>query len=122
MSKKILIVDDDPVYSEMVKTFLESLGYLVWRVVDTSALAARIKKGDLPDLFVVDMQMPGGGGPGAVKNLREDAATKDIPIIMCSAMPTHHQESWFKTQPKIRFLQKPVELVDLQGHVQDLLR
>jgi CheY-like chemotaxis protein len=68
------------------------------------------------------MQMPGGGGPGAVKNLRDTPETKFIPIIICSAMSTLHQEGWFKDQPKMRFAQKPCQLAEIAGHVQDLLR
>jgi len=120
--KKILIVDDDPNYSDMLKAFLEEEGHLVWRVGDASALAARVEKGDLPDLFIIDMQMPGGGGPAAVKNLRSSPATDKIPIVICSGMPVHQQEKWFRELPAVRFAQKPVELLLIRDYVWELLK
>jgi DNA-binding response OmpR family regulator len=122
MGKKILIVDDDDNYSEMVSVYLESAGYDVYRVADASALDAWLKDGSTADLFIVDMQMPGGGGPGAVKNLRGSPKTAALPILMSSGMPEHQQANWFKDQPNMRFLKKPVELIDILGNVKDLLR
>lgn len=121
MSAKILVCDDDSVYAGMILAMLESLGYTAYRTHDTAQLSMAIRD-SVPDLFILDMQMPAGGGPAAVKLLRGDPRTALIPIIISSGMPTIRQEAWFVGQDRMAFLQKPVEVAALAAIVRDILQ
>lgn len=121
MGARILICDDDPFYSQMLQDGLELEGYSVMRTIDTDQLAVWISAYGAPDLFILDFQMAGGGGPAAVKALKAAAATAHIPIIMSSAMPAAQQEKWFKDVKGITFLHKPFELKKMLATVKKLL-
>jgi len=61
MAKKILILEDDEMISEIYKKQLEKSGYSVEVVGESSHLADQIKKEE-PDLALLDLLIPGGGG------------------------------------------------------------
>lgn len=116
----IAVVDDDPAYATTIKEFLEAQGHKVWRAADTAQFSIFIRD-NTPDLVILDMQMPAGGGPGAVKVLKNKEETKNIPIIFISSMPVEQQKIWFKDVAPVRYLQKPPDLDMLMTHIKELL-
>jgi CheY-like chemotaxis protein len=85
MSKKILVVDDEPAIVKVLSTRLESNGYQVITAVDgkEGIKEAKLQK---PDLIVMDIMMPNLTGGDAVRILKLDNITKDIPIIFLTAV------------------------------------
>lgn len=84
MSKKILIVDDEPDMITFLNTLLEENGY----ETDTAGNgkdAARKIKAALPDLILLDLMMPERSGVALYRDLRKNEETKDIPVIMITA-------------------------------------
>ncbi|MDZ8054698.1 MAG: response regulator [Aulosira sp. ZfuVER01] len=82
-SPLVLVCDDDPVISRELQTLLETGGYRVLTVAtgqDAIALAAT----QHPDVIVLDLLMPGMNGWETMAVLKEQAETKDIPIVICS--------------------------------------
>lgn len=79
-SKKILLVDDDPLLLELVGTKLETSGYQVLKA-SNGLDAVKLAKSEVPDLIILDLLMPVMGGAGAVIALKEDKKTKAIPIF-----------------------------------------
>jgi len=80
----ILIVDDDPAITTLLKMSFELEGHLVMTAADgieALALARRIH----PAAMVVDVMMPEMDGLELVRQLRSNAATAGIPIVCCSA-------------------------------------
>ena len=85
VAPKVLICDDDALVREVVKTMLTGAGYRVWTASNGSevlALARAVK----PDVIVLDLLMPGIGGREAAANLKRDAETADIPIVILSVL------------------------------------
>ncbi|MBV9864905.1 MAG: response regulator [Abitibacteriaceae bacterium] len=84
MSKKILAVDDEKHIVRLVQINLEREGY---EVVTASNGREALEKvaAEKPDLLVMDVMMPEMDGFEALKKLKEDAATADIPVIMLTA-------------------------------------
>ena len=84
--KKILIVDDEPNIVEILQDVLSEAGYEFRAAVDgkQAILAADSYR---PDLVLLDVSLPEGGGGGGFKNLRQSPATRDVPVIFLSAMP-----------------------------------
>jgi DNA-binding response OmpR family regulator len=82
--KKILIVDDDPDIIELTKKGLEASGYKVTAACDgVEGLKKAIE--EKPDLILLDIIMPKKDGFAMLKDLKENKATSDIPVIMLSA-------------------------------------
>jgi DNA-binding response OmpR family regulator len=77
----ILVVDDDPTVSEVVRIYLEHAGYQV-EVAEDGQVALEILERDLPDLVVLDLALPKVGGLEITRWLR---ARGDTPIIMLTA-------------------------------------
>jgi two-component system phosphate regulon response regulator PhoB len=86
MMKKILIVDDQPIVRELVSATLEDGPYQIL-VAETGDQALEIARAELPELILLDIEMPGSGLDGleVCKALKQDARTKDICIIMLTA-------------------------------------
>lgn len=82
----ILVVDDEPSVRDLIRDTLELEDHAVQEAVDgPSALAALAGEG-LPDLVVLDIMMPGISGLDVLTELRAKPATKDMPVILLTAM------------------------------------
>ncbi|MCI0150327.1 response regulator [Paraburkholderia sediminicola] len=80
----ILLVDDDPNILRPLRLLLEREGYRVLTAPDgQAALAATVIES--PNLIVTDWMMPRMDGVGLCRQLKDDAATADIPVVMLSA-------------------------------------
>lgn len=108
MGAAILLCDDDPDHADSISALLEKEGYSVSRAGDVAELADTLGKAPPADLYILDMDMPGGGGQAAAELLRENEATADTPILISSGVPAIEQEGWFQKLGRIRYLQKPV--------------
>lgn len=82
---KILIVDDDPMCVDIYSTKLRSSGYEVI-CTDSGETAHGLALAEQPDAILLDVLMPNIGGQEVLRQLKADAATKHIPVIMLSVM------------------------------------
>jgi DNA-binding response OmpR family regulator len=84
MDKKILIVDDERDWIRMLATRLQHEGYQTEAAFD--AIQAMMQAVQLkPDLMLLDIMMPAGGGLEALKNIRGSVKTFSIPVIVLTA-------------------------------------
>ena len=117
---KILLVDDDPHLREMIRLTLEGKGYTVREGQDGSEVAALVREW-LPDLIVLDGNMPNMDGFEALKQLRTNRATAKVPVIMLT-MRSHQVDMLtgyrFGAQ---EYLTKPVVVEQLLVSVRRLL-
>ena len=84
MSKKVLIVDDEPDLLEMVQISLETEGYDCLVAYDGFRALDRALK-EKPDLIILDVMLPGLNGYKICRLLKFDEQYKHIPIIMLTA-------------------------------------
>ena len=83
--KYVLIVDDDPDLVETVCMMLEDKGYEVGKAYDGVEGKESIQQ-RRPDLLVLDVMMPRKDGYKLCAELKADKATRDIPIILLTAV------------------------------------
>ncbi len=85
MAKKILIVDDEPDMLEILRFRLEKSGY---KIVTAGSAEEGLKKAvtSKPDLILLDILLPGISGLEAARRLKKNRLTKNIPIIMVTAL------------------------------------
>jgi two-component system, OmpR family, alkaline phosphatase synthesis response regulator PhoP len=81
MSKKVLVIDDEPKIVEICKDYLKAGGYEVITASDGAQglTKARLQK---PDLIVLDLMLPGMNGLDICRSLRQES---NVPIIMLTA-------------------------------------
>ncbi len=82
--KKILLIEDDEDIQELVSYHLGKEGYAV-QVVGAGESALDTARKTAPDLILLDLMLPGIDGLQVCRNLRNDAKTRHIPIVMVTA-------------------------------------
>lgn len=83
--KKILIVDDDPDVVDYLKLILEIEGYHVIKAYNAQETLIKTRD-ENPDLIFLDIRMPGMNGYDACKIIKANHATRDIPILLQTAV------------------------------------
>lgn len=84
--KKILVVDDDPDITMLVKVKLEKTGRFSVRATNKGANALEIALSEIPDLVLCDIDMPDKSGGDVAKELLDTPETKHIPILFFSSL------------------------------------
>ncbi|WP_457551740.1 response regulator [Desulfobacula sp.] len=129
MSKKVLVVDDDPDVRSFVVTVLEENQYIPLVAQDGVEGMEMILK-EKPDLVILDVLMPRGSGIRLYRKLKTDEALNQIPVIMFTGIALR---SFLKSQkvldefnggevpkPDI-YLEKPIEPEDLAAAIKKKL-
>ncbi|MBW2581025.1 MAG: response regulator, partial [Deltaproteobacteria bacterium] len=83
--ERILLVDDNPTNLQVLFQTLEGRGYNLLVAKDGETALTIVKKA-LPELILLDIMMPGIDGYEVCRRLKNDPATKEIPIIFLSAL------------------------------------
>ena len=91
MRSRILVVDDDPEIVKVISLGLINNGYELISAVDGNE-GLRIAKQQKPDLIIMDIMMPNLEGGDAVRLLKADITTKNIPIIFLTAVVANMPE------------------------------
>jgi len=120
MAKKIiLIVDDDLNIVKLLKLNLEKAGYLVSTALDGRQALQRLA-GGLPHLIVLDIGMPHMSGLELLKQIRADAKTRDLPVIMLTAYKTDQDVFKGYHYGANVYLTKPIDPADLLAYIREL--
>ncbi|HET9775316.1 MAG TPA: response regulator [Gemmatimonadaceae bacterium] len=113
---KVLVVEDNPANMTLATFLLESVGHAVLKATDAEAgvASARI---DHPDLILMDIQLPGMDGLAAIKLLKADAATRDIPVIALTALAMKGDEARIRAAGCDGYISKPLSYKDFLATV-----
>lgn len=121
MSEKILVVDDDPSILELIKINLEIQGYKVITAEDAIKGIA-LNNQETPDLIVLDIMLPKMDGYTACQQIRADKKSKNVPILMLTAMSRVDDKIAGFDAGTDDYLTKPFEIGELIARVRALLR
>lgn len=117
---RVLIADDSWDARELYALYFRGLGYDTITAPDGDACIELAIKAN-PDVIVMDLAMPKVSGISAAHQLKNDARTRSIPIILLTGHGHRDvHEGAFKTGIDV-FLTKPCLPEDLEGHVRRLL-
>ena len=129
MSKKVLVVDDDPDVVTFNVTIVEEVGYTPL-VAKNGEEGLKIVKEERPDLVVLDVLMPRQSGVRLYRELKTDKSLEQIPVIMLSAIA---EKTFLRSQkaltefgedkipePEI-YLEKPIEPEELAEIIKNIL-
>ncbi|MBF0483103.1 MAG: response regulator [Candidatus Omnitrophica bacterium] len=108
MSKKILVVDDDPVVLKLVSSSLIKEGYEVVEVRD-GLDAMRSITDDHPDMLVLDIMLPEINGYDICYNLRFDDKFPKLPVVIITSRE-HDLDEAIASRVNITVVQKPIDM------------
>ena len=105
----VLIVDDEAYTLEMMQVLIEALGHRVHTAADgAEALRWLLEERRPMDVVLMDVLMPGVDGLEAVRRLRADARTRELPIVCVSAKANGDVQAAGLAAGCDRYLIKPV--------------
>ena len=121
--QKILVVDDDPKLSRLVKTILEKTTLFDVQEENRSSAALATARNFQPDMILLDVDMPGKDGGDVARELEQEPALASIPVLFFTSLISHTEAGRREVERGGKlFLAKPVDPQVLISTVSRLLR
>ncbi len=120
-SPRILVVDDNPENRLLMRELLSSRGYEV-STAQSAAEAEQIVSESYPDLILLDVIMPGKSGYELCRELKENSATRLIPVVMITGLTDREDKVRGIEAGADDFLNKPIFPEELFARVKSLLK
>ena len=121
-SAKILVVDDEPRNVRILQIQLNARGYTVYTAADGLEALDAVEK-EMPDLILLDINMPRMDGFEVVKRIRSDEATEFLPIVMITALRDTRENRIRSIEAGADdFTEKPFDSLEVLARVRSLLR
>lgn len=121
MAKKILIVDDDLNNMVLFSDLLQVVGYEIIEATNGKQ-GIELAKARQPDLILLDIQMPVMDGYQAIKFLKRDTLTKNIPVIALTSYAMKGDREKLLGIGYDAYIPKPVIIDELLREVKELLQ
>jgi DNA-binding response OmpR family regulator len=117
---RVLVADDDPVITQVIRTGLRAKGWEV-EVAADAMQAVMFAMRSPPDALVLDLNMPGGTGITALKRLKASVKTQFIPVLVLSGTADENAPTAVLSVGADGFLPKPVDVDELHRALRRLL-
>ena len=122
MKKRILVVDDEPALTRMVKLNLERTGNYEVRTENQGSMAVQAAREFKPDLIFLDVMMPDMTGDEVSAQLKEDEELSRIKFIFMTAIVTRDEtDSMGSNIGGNEFMAKPVKTDELLATIERVL-
>ena len=118
---KILVVDDDRAINELIKVNLKLAGYDVIQAFDGTQGFALAKQ-ELPSMLILDVMMPNVDGYTVAQRVRQNETTKNIPILMLTALSDIEDKGRGFSIGIDDYLVKPFDMEELKMRVKAILK
>ena len=112
----ILIVEDNPANMKLAVFVLEQAGYSVISAIDAE-LGLTLAREQHPDLIMMDVQLPGMDGLAATALLKQDEATREIPVIALTALAMKGDEARIREAGCDAYIAKPIRYQEVLATV-----
>jgi len=109
MGKVILILENDPKNLKLVTVILQVSGYATLQATDGKQ-GVELARKEKPDLILMDVQIPVMDGLEATKLLKNDGATRDIPVIALTAYAMKGDEEKMRAAGCDGYITKPIDI------------
>jgi two-component system cell cycle response regulator DivK len=112
----ILVVEDNPTNMRLAVYVLESAGHTVLTASDAEA-GLTLARASVLDLILMDIQLPGMDGLEATAHLKQNPATRAIPVIALTALAMKGDEERIRAAGCDGYIAKPMSYKDLLSTV-----
>jgi len=113
----IMVVDDDPDVAFVIEKFLRHGSYAL-KVASSGEECLKLLKGDLPDLILLDIMMPGLNGWEACRRITEDPRTSHIPVLILSVKREEEDVRESVEAGALVHLTKPIDMEKLLNQIE----
>ncbi|MDJ0601335.1 MAG: response regulator [Crocosphaera sp.] len=104
----VLVIEDSSTEREIITQYLKLAG--ITAAIATSGEEGLEKlNGELPDLIVLDVVLPGLSGFEICRAIKAEERTSKIPVIICSTKDTDMDKFWGKRQGADAYIPKPID-------------
>ncbi len=119
--RRILLIDDEPRLTAMVRQALEATGHYLIKEENGSLRALHAARHFQPDLILLDVLMPELDGREVAQQLQSDPALQDVPIVFVSSLAANGEIGSVGFLEGYTFIAKPFQLSDLVNCVEEML-
>ncbi len=117
---RVLVIDDSPTIVALLKRMLQQNGLTVLEAFDAES-GIEIARREVPEMIFLDIVLPGMDGFRALRTLRRDPITKDLPIIMISGNAQATEQFYVQRIGADDFMKKPFSRAEVFNRVEALL-
>ena len=117
----ILVIDDDELVSRTLQRALKLYGYHVM-VSNSGTEGLQLARRHRPDLFILDIMMPGADGYQVCRQIRGDPLLQDLPVLFLTAKAKDEDKIEGFRAGADDYLSKPFNMEELQLRVRAILR
>lgn len=119
MGKRVLLIEDEPNIIEAIRYVLSRAGFVVDTHSDGATALAEIAHRQ-PDMVVLDVMLPNKSGFDILRELRAQAATRDLPVLMLTARGQKKDREMAEQFGASRFMTKPFANAEVLENVREL--
>lgn len=117
---KVMVVDDDPRVRRFVSGALRGAGHQVTALGDAETALARVL-GERPELFLLDINLPGMHGIELAQKLRKSRGMAKVPVVILSVRTHPSDKVVAFASGAVRYLEKPFKKADLLDAIRTAL-
>ncbi len=119
-NKNVLVIDDSQTTLVMLEWFLKEHGFIARFAVSAREALQHIEN-QIPDLILLDLNMPEISGYDFLKMIKSDINKKNIPVLIISALDSNESKLKVKNLGAIEFISKPLNLKELLEKIVKIL-
>ncbi len=120
-SAKIMLVDDEPINTDVLQTYLEGEGYNNFVATCESKRALEIMQREKPDVVLLDLMMPDVSGFDILVSMRRDRNLKHVPVVILTSSDDGDTKLKALQLGAMDFLAKPVDASELALRLRNTL-
>jgi DNA-binding response OmpR family regulator len=120
MARRVVLIEDNPLHGKLYSAALRAGGFFPHHILDPLSAMSEIVNGDAAAI-IVDIRLPHVDGRTIIRQVREDRATRLLPILAVSAIAAQDMEETCLEAGADRFRAKPVPLMTLARDIEQLI-
>jgi CheY-like chemotaxis protein len=117
---RVLVIDDETIVGKILGYAFDAAGHETL-VAETGVEGIKIARTEQPDVIVLDLMMPAVNGYDVLEVLRDDASTKDLPILILTAVTMARERERCLSEGADAVMIKPFDPLDVAEAVDNLL-
>ncbi len=121
IERTVLVCEDDPAMVRIFQFLLRQQGIRNVITTGSGTQAAALAQKHHPSLILLDLMLPGKDGVGVLQDLKQNEATRAIPVIVVSGKESHEQVQQAMMAGAIDYVVKPFEPMELGTRIKIFL-